>query len=750
MLFSFFFQDELGMIYDLKLAVIFCIGSFFTGSLICFRKTEQLKRLFFQTPQTSNQTDINLPGFFSALTLALTLIFLTGTVSANSLLDNEKIPRDILEQICKQNFQNRFSMQKPSEALLTKAQRDAGPLHVHLAGEQNFRTKINRSPLFIGISGYVGVRPSKKRYALNSSYYRELIRMLFPIFQLNKKGIIIVSSIREAENLKFILTQTVKGIEFDISYWIHGSAENNRVLTNSRITDSHYTIIVGDWGRARDWPDITAYINLDVSVQVQSIVQDITEIAKSYNGKQAMDMFYLTYHQGHYRQYAEDFLGLLDDLETVKEEEVSTGSEAQEKRASLFKAKKHLQQSLRNFLENETINRIRDEEAVISGKKRQSGWGISGEKSDKRDSYTAPSETNTKSSDSQTEDMPYEEAKAYITPFDLQDWDALEKWLRSDQRPENFPENPYTHYNQTGEWEHILVFLGKYMSYEEAENYIWPFELKGRGKFHSWRKSDKRHLKIPPNPHEIYWRKWKNWPEFLGVNSRKKIVWKNHREIKAYMIYLGLPEEDFDEWYLSESQFLPQLFVEIRQSQIQSSNVDIIDAKHFTDTKGKPRYNKLVQLLQPVFQSDKKGVIVAPDIMEARKLQRILTQAVKDSKFEIYDSSQGPEANSKILENADKMTSHYVIMAGGWIRAINLSDLSVYINLNRNISIKDMIADIGKLFHSSPSEQSSVDSVFLVDYANRSRVQKRDLNFLEKTLKDFGVGTRTARKKIQE
>lgn len=673
-------------------------------------------------------------------------MFLTVSVSANSLLDSEELFDNILEKICKQNFQSRFSMQKPSDALLSRAEQGTGPLYVHMAGEKNFRIKTDQSPLFVGVPGYVEVRPSKKRYKLNSSYYRELVRMLSPIFQLNKKGIIVVSSVKEAEDLQLILRQAVKRTEFDIYYWKQGSTESNRALTNSRRAYSHYTIIVGDWGRSQDWPDITAYINLDVNVSAQSIVQDITEIAKSYNGKQTMDMFYLTYHHGNYRQYAEDFLGLLNDLETVKDEEISNGSKEHEKRVSLFKVRKHLQQSLKDFLESETIMRVRAEEAIISGKRRKPAWSASRTRSEERTSHTFQSKINAKPSDSKMEDMSYEEARAYITPFGLQDWEEMEKWLRSDQRPKNFPEDPYTRYNQTGEWEHILVFLGKYRSYEEAEDHIWPFELKGRGKFHSWRKSDKRHPKIPPNPHEIYWRKWRGWSEFLGVNAREKVVWKNHREVKAYMMSLGLPEKEFDEWYLSESQSLPQLFVEVRQSQIQSSNVNIIDAKYFTDTKGELRYSTLFPFLQPIFQPDRKGVIIVPSIAEARKLQRILRRAIRDSGFEIYDSSQGPKANRKILGNADKMNSHYVIMVRGWIRETNLSDLSIYINLDRNVSIKDMIDDIGKLFHSSPSEQSRVHSVFLVDYENRSQVQVRDLNFLKKALKGFGVGTRKAQK----
>ncbi len=116
--------------------------------------------------------------------------------------------------------------------------------------------------------------------------------------------------------------------------------------------------------------------------------------------------------------------------------------------------------------------------------------------------------------------MSYQEAKAFIQSLGISNPKNFIEWLKSKDRPVNFPSQPQKFYP---EWINTKSFLSseKHMSYEEAKIFISRAGLNTSENFFEMLKleSDFFPENFPLNPKTVYKKsgEWKSWDDFLGL-----------------------------------------------------------------------------------------------------------------------------------------------------------------------------------------------------------------------------------------
>ena len=129
-------------------------------------------------------------------------------------------------------------------------------------------------------------------------------------------------------------------------------------------------------------------------------------------------------------------------------------------------------------------------------------------------------------------------------------------------------------------------------------------------------------------------------------------------------------------------------------------------------------YNSLAGTLFPVFQSNKKGFIVTATIAEAHRLTDFLNESVEGARFEAYHSQMSLKERKRVLQNSEEMSSHYIVAVKALDEGVNLPHLSAYIDLNINVSVKQMVHRIGRVLRLHPGK-TGADILFLADYRNQ-------------------------------
>ena len=135
-------------------------------------------------------------------------------------------------------------------------------------------------------------------------------------------------------------------------------------------------------------------------------------------------------------------------------------------------------------------------------------------------------------------------------------------------------------------------------------------------------------------------------------------------------------------------------------------------------------YNTLTGILYPIIQSNKKGFIVTATIAEALRLTEFLNEAIEGTTFEAYHSNMSREQRQEVEKHSKQMKSHYIVAVRALDEGINLPHLSGYIDLNVNVSVKQMVHRIGRVLRLHPGK-TEASILFLADYRNEEMA--RDL-----------------------
>ena len=129
-------------------------------------------------------------------------------------------------------------------------------------------------------------------------------------------------------------------------------------------------------------------------------------------------------------------------------------------------------------------------------------------------------------------------------------------------------------------------------------------------------------------------------------------------------------------------------------------------------------YNRLAGILHRIFSSNKKGFIVTASIAEAKRLTNFLNEAIEGVTFEAYHSEMSREQRQEVERHSEQMESHYIVAVKALDEGVNLPYLSAYIDLNVNVSVKQMVHRIGRVLRLHPGK-TKTDILFLADYRNQ-------------------------------
>ena len=133
-------------------------------------------------------------------------------------------------------------------------------------------------------------------------------------------------------------------------------------------------------------------------------------------------------------------------------------------------------------------------------------------------------------------------------------------------------------------------------------------------------------------------------------------------------------------------------------------------------------YESLNKMLAPLFEDNKKGFIVTGSIEEAENISEFLSQKRPDIEFEAYHSNVPLDERRQILQRSkESKNTHYIVAVDALNEGVDLPHLSAYIDLNANISIKEMIHRIGRVLRIYPGKLMA-DILFLINYRNEEMI----------------------------
>ena len=134
-------------------------------------------------------------------------------------------------------------------------------------------------------------------------------------------------------------------------------------------------------------------------------------------------------------------------------------------------------------------------------------------------------------------------------------------------------------------------------------------------------------------------------------------------------------------------------------------------------------YDRLAEILFPIFEDNSKGFIVTASIHEAERVSEFLNKKFKDIEFSPYHSGQSPDERRQILKKSkESKGSHYIVAVRALDEGVDLPHLSAYIDLNSEISIKQRVHRIGRVLRLHPGKVQS-DILFLISYENQKMME---------------------------
>ena len=154
--------------------------------------------------------------------------------------------------------------------------------------------------------------------------------------------------------------------------------------------------------------------------------------------------------------------------------------------------------------------------------------------------------------------MSYDSAKAFIQTQGVRTRREFYQWVRSGQRPENFPSTPSQAYKK--DWISWGDFLGtgniaaqkvEWMSFSQAKAFIQTQDIQSAAGFNAWKKKGLKPANFPSRPEKIYKENWTSWGDFLGTEnlSTRGREWMSYGEAKTYIQAQGIKtHEEFDQW----------------------------------------------------------------------------------------------------------------------------------------------------------------------------------------------------------
>lgn len=158
--------------------------------------------------------------------------------------------------------------------------------------------------------------------------------------------------------------------------------------------------------------------------------------------------------------------------------------------------------------------------------------------------------------------LSYAEAKEILRINGIKNHKKLREFLKSDERPSNFPGNPKHNYLNKGwvSWEHFFdIEKSEFLAFDEAKKNIHSLKLKNRDEWREYCKSDQKPINIPANPETVYKKNgWVNMGDWLGTGnlSNRDKKFRHFKEARHFVHSLNL--KNIEEWLnYAKSQHMP-------------------------------------------------------------------------------------------------------------------------------------------------------------------------------------------------
>jgi superfamily II DNA or RNA helicase len=139
----------------------------------------------------------------------------------------------------------------------------------------------------------------------------------------------------------------------------------------------------------------------------------------------------------------------------------------------------------------------------------------------------------------------FEEAKKYIKKLNIKSVSEWYKFTKTKKRPIDIPVNPQRMYKSEfinwGDWlggSHIRDRNAKYMSYDEASNFVQSLKIKTHKEWKEYCKSDEKPKELPARPERVYKDDgWKGFKFFIGNRLEEYLAYE---EAQSFVKSLGL------------------------------------------------------------------------------------------------------------------------------------------------------------------------------------------------------------------
>lgn len=129
----------------------------------------------------------------------------------------------------------------------------------------------------------------------------------------------------------------------------------------------------------------------------------------------------------------------------------------------------------------------------------------------------------------------YERAQRYVIAEGIKTCEDFRKWSCSGLRPKFIPSNPRSKYKKWRGWKEFLqtTKARPWMGKRRAQAYLKEIGVTSILELEEFLQSDQRPPEFPPSPQKVY-KPWKGPAEFLGIK------WPSFREVRAHIRFLGL------------------------------------------------------------------------------------------------------------------------------------------------------------------------------------------------------------------
>ena len=256
-----------------------------------------------------------------------------------------------------------------------------------------------------------------------------------------------------------------------------------------------------------------------------------------------------------------------------------------------------------------------------------------------------------------------------------------------------------------------------------------------------------------PGHYEVEFRDLFQTQHWSYLNTEENLLEKHFLEKVLQQLQFGIDRGEitfFDDTYVIGESSFREALIDAEGTDNKTTQSLFISSSESRYRELNPvAYDRLAEILFPIFEDNSKGFIVTASINEAERVSEFLNKKFTNIEFSPYHSGQSPDDRRQILkESKESKGSHYIVAVRALDEGVDLPHLSAYIDLNSEISIKQRVHRIGRVLRLHPGKVQS-DILFLISYENQEMMEDtlKLLDVVEKVSFKGGVKKKERRQR---